>query len=752
MRQLPIIPCVAIAVAVSALCGLVEVAVAGQLSPRPLAIALLVGAGGGALLGALILPLSSPLPSRLASQLTSRLPSRQLRAWLGRSLLLLPAPLVYAGELVWAAGRAVQLLALHLPLLGILVSLAFGAAAAAGLLFLHRRRPLRMLSSPLRLALAALVVFVLGVVTGLWLVTLALALVVQVLACAALVALYAVLISGWRARLIAPLSALMALAAVSYLPNVYVELQRVLASLALAAGFLAALAWLRPSSPAPSSPALATPDPPAPSRPRLASRRLVAAAITAALGSAGLWAAHLLVAESPGAWKGTSTRGGVASAWMRLARDLTDLDGDGYGVIFGQTDCAPLDAAVGPGTREIPQNSVDDNCALGDARDTIADWQRQADAQHSAPPPWSGDVVVVLVDSLRADELAARDLPALAALRADGVVFERAYATSTFTAGSMPGIFAGRLPFSLRYNWLGPFKGCPVDVHAGLASWLGARGFRTALVGVPVVDALGAPWECWEPYSLGHGFDVREPAEYFASPDQVSAQAIAVWRKLAHEREAAEARRQRRFMYVHYMSVHNVTGVEAYRDEVRRFDRALGQLRAALGPEVLFVLLSDHGQAFSEHGGFGHAQSLYEEVVRIPLIVAGPPLRPGRVDRVVSSRQLAPTLLAMVAPDAVPSAKGPYLCLDARQGPCRDMPAPLELWLPAAHLRGLVVGRQKIIRDLTHGDVLGYDLERDPGELRPLVPPPPALLQRLREWEEYGFSARTDADVWPYQP
>src|SRR4029077_15384748 len=91
-----------------------------------------------------------------------------------------------------------------------------------------------------------------------------------------------------------------------------------------------------------------------------------------------------------------------------------------------------------------------------------------------------------------------------------------------------------------------------------------------------------------------------------------------------------------------------------YDGEVRAADRELGaflNLLRKLGryDESLIVLVADHGEEFGEHGGFDHGRTLYEEVLRVPLIVKFPRARGVAAVRgaaPVSSLDLAPALLA----------------------------------------------------------------------------------------------------------
>ena len=88
---------------------------------------------------------------------------------------------------------------------------------------------------------------------------------------------------------------------------------------------------------------------------------------------------------------------------------------------------------------------------------------------------------------------------------------------------------------------------------------------------------------------------------------------------------------------------------------VRFVDDEVGNLMALLKAQGVFddttvILSSDHGEEFLEHGWIGHSTTLYEESLRVPLIVAGQDARPGvRIERAASSLDIAPTALAACA-------------------------------------------------------------------------------------------------------
>lgn len=94
----------------------------------------------------------------------------------------------------------------------------------------------------------------------------------------------------------------------------------------------------------------------------------------------------------------------------------------------------------------------------------------------------------------------------------------------------------------------------------------------------------------------------------------------------------------------------------SYRERIRRLDAALGRIRAALRErgqwqDTLLVVTSDHGEAFFEHGIYGHPFVPFDEVLRVPLVIAYPRLPAGARGRVepglVSHLDLLPTVLSL---------------------------------------------------------------------------------------------------------
>jgi hypothetical protein len=628
--------------------SLLEAGLSSPVTATGLLLALLVGVGFGTALG-------------LAA---GRIRDRRATA----ALVLLPLPFLYGPTLAASLERIVHL---HFYLVAPAVwisSLAAGAIAGTALFLLMRWRARGLPLARWSVGLGGGVLITAVALPPLQGVCVAAAVGLALLVCFG--GLGVLVFAGrFQAALAATLGAV-AVAGLSLLPDRYLELQAILGGAAIGGTFLSLGAGLR----------------------CFGYRGPRRAAITyVLLAAAAVGGAHLLVVGSPEAWAARKGPGGVTSFLVRAGRRVGDFDGDRHGVLFGLIDCGPWDAQVHPAAHERPGNGIDDNCLAGDATGHPLAWIRAQEAVNPAPPPWRGDIVLVTVDCLRHASTEALDLPALRAMEREGVTFERAYASSSFTPMSFMGLLSSRLPSNIPLVYATRFAGTPERPIGGIAPRLREAGYETALAGGIPADIS----DYFTTENFGAGFQSLRLTPYTTPAREVTAEALRLWASMGTARP--------RFLWIHYFSVHNTQNdLERYEAAIAAFDGALAALREGLGPDPLVILTADHGEEFGEHGKLGHASSLYEEVVRIPLIIAGGDLPGGRrVDAVSPIRALMPTLLAMLAPALAPPGPGPYLCLGP--GECRDQPVPMGLWLPAVHLHGLVLGERKVIRDLTPG-------------------------------------------------
>ena len=204
-----------------------------------------------------------------------------------------------------------------------------------------------------------------------------------------------------------------------------------------------------------------------------------------------------------------------------------------------------------------------------------------------------------------------------------------------------------------------------------------------------------------------------------------------------------------------------------YDGEIRYTDgqvaRVLERLRArALDQTTLVAVTSDHGEEFLEHGHWEHQRTLYEELVRIPLLLAGPGVAPGqRVASQVSLLDLAPTLLDWAGLPPLPTQRGRSLLrpLEEREAYGETDHGLLDtrkLFLRAGAVKWKAILTFDRKTDAAVSEEW-YDLANDPQETRSARPPAPAaaairarLLERWQEARRRGQGGRP-VDLSPEQ-
>ncbi len=272
---------------------------------------------------------------------------------------------------------------------------------------------------------------------------------------------------------------------------------------------------------------------------------------------------------------------------------------------------------------------------------------------HAARP--SGpSVVLVTLDTLRADRVGAYgaegvETPTLDALAARGVLFEQAMAPVPLTLPSHASLLTGQYPptHGVRHNAVFVL---PDEVET-LAERFSDAGYATgAVIGAAVLDPE---------FGLRQGFDHYDDE----IPEHRATSAGFYERPAADVTDAALAwlRKVDRpyFLWVHYYDVHGGYNPpepfaerfpgRPYDGEVAYVDQELGRLLGALEADApVIAVTSDHGEGLGEHGEVSHTYLIYDSVLHVPLIVAGPGLPSGRrVSTVVPNTGIAPTLLRL---------------------------------------------------------------------------------------------------------
>lgn len=333
-----------------------------------------------------------------------------------------------------------------------------------------------------------------------------------------------------------------------------------------------------------------------------------------------------------------------------------------------------------------------------------------------------GNVLLVTIDTLRADRLTDAAMPALSALARAGHVFRTTYAHAPLTAPSHASMLTGLLPPAHGVRGNGAFR---LDgTHVTLAERLKAAGYRTgAFVAAFVLDSR---------FGLAQGFDRYDGVD----DDRTFATDFAFAERRAPgvlaDAEAwiapPTASAQPWFAWVHLFDPHapydapGTSGPHTYNDEVRYADTALGEFlgrlrRSGALDRTLIVVTADHGESLGEHGESTHGLFAYDATMRVPLVVAGPSLGSGAHSAPAAHIDLVPTILDTLGLPADPALPGLSLrVLDA------ESPRPIYLeaqdgWLAAgaAPVSAVVSGHLKFI-DLPEPEL--YDLDTDRGETR----------------------------------
>jgi arylsulfatase A-like enzyme len=189
-----------------------------------------------------------------------------------------------------------------------------------------------------------------------------------------------------------------------------------------------------------------------------------------------------------------------------------------------------------------------------------------------------------------------------------------------------------------------------------------------------------------------------------------------------------------------------------YDGEIRHTDTVIGRMLSTLEAEgvldnTVVIVTADHGEEFGEHGGLLHGGKLFEELLRVPLIIAGRGVPRGVTNpNLVSLVDIAPTMLSLAGLPVPPEMEGRNL-LDSTS----DVQWPSQRIFAQYGNRLYCVRapRWKLIHRPAHDAVKLFDLHRDPGErsnVRHRYPEiTESLLDELRVWRD----ARPRLDLSP---
>lgn len=385
------------------------------------------------------------------------------------------------------------------------------------------------------------------------------------------------------------------------------------------------------------------------------------------------------------------------------------------------------------------------------------------------------DVILYLVDTLRADHLGCYGYrrgtsPQIDAFAAESVLFEDAVAQSAWTRPAVTSLLTGLDPHS--HGVEERLDALPESFDT-LPEILRREGYQTAaFVSSAVITAK---------FGFDQGFDTfRQQVKETIEPERTTSEWVnAEALRWLEQRDPGRPF----FLFLHTLDPHmpyrppepfrrrlapdadpragRLEQVVALRDGLRpasprdrkdipalydaeiaandaAFGRLVAELRArGIYDPLLLIFVSDHGEELSDHGGWEHGATLYQELVHVPLLLklprgAGSGRRVGETVRQVD---VLPTILNVLGGEIPQGIHGRSL-LPLLQAPSRRPPTAFSsLDLDGRRIESVIMEDRKLIHTLAHDrHPVGlelYDLASDPGERRNLAAAEPAAVRGL---------------------
>ncbi len=350
-------------------------------------------------------------------------------------------------------------------------------------------------------------------------------------------------------------------------------------------------------------------------------------------------------------------------------------------------------------------------------------------------------VLLITVDALRADMMGtyspqSRLTPNLDRWAEKSTVFERSYCQSPHSSYSIAALLTGEPVRSLA--------ALKHPMPMTLADLMNEKGYSTSAYCTDGVFYTGR----------GRLGVYRQNRFGFRDFDPNGYDGGRLTRLAKEELKRLQGAGNPFFLWVHYFDLHEPyrrheefdfgpAPLDRYKSEIAYTERYIADLISkadSLEKEVIVVLTADHGEEFGEHGGFYHGSSLYDEQVRVPLIINIPGVDPRMVRAPVSLVDLAPTLLDVLGVDIPHNLEGrslvPYIA-------GKD-PPPRPVFAEVSTKRMVLFEGVKLIKDTWRKTMELYDLEQDPMERRNLVESRPEQAAKLQNML-YEYMARLAA-------
>jgi len=359
------------------------------------------------------------------------------------------------------------------------------------------------------------------------------------------------------------------------------------------------------------------------------------------------------------------------------------------------------------------------------------------------------NILLITVDTVRADHLGGygyqrRTTPHLDRLSQKGILFTGAFSHSPWTLPAVASIFTSLPPRDHGITGWG--QSLEPELRT-IAEQLRDHGYHT--------EAVVSHYAFKGDRHFDQGFVRYDSSvlrrgnpDLIATSDGVSSLAVeAVGRPLPEPF----------FLWLHYFDPHTKylehaefgfgsEAVDRYDSEIAFMDHHIGRVLTALearglAGRTIIVLVGDHGEEFQDHGGWGHTTTLFNELIRVPLVLAVPGLHPSVEAAPVAISDIAPTLLQLTGVPVPDVFQGRPMTVDAQ-----TLAAPPDRTIVAETLRyadkrAVIRDGWKLIRDReTMTDTL-FDLNGDPREMDDRLARNPALIQDLEAVLDSHYSS-----------
>jgi len=383
------------------------------------------------------------------------------------------------------------------------------------------------------------------------------------------------------------------------------------------------------------------------------------------------------------------------AAWTALL----DFDRDGQISVLGGGDCAPFDPRRFTGAIDIPGNGIDEDCDGVDLPRVALSSKPRPRVGRGAIPS-RPNILLLTIDALGAPRLTTLGspisiMPHLDALAQSSVVFSHCFSEGPSTRLSFPSMFTSRWDSQLTFE---PLPRLPYSFTASerqLQDFVDDAGYESVAV-IPSDYFDRGRWP-----SITRGFQRVDSTPIPYGKHNASEVTDAVLRILA------EPRARPLYLWAHYYDAHppygRLPGVQyhgsgdepLYTAELQHIDTQLGRLLDALAqrPEPTYVFVTaDHSTVFHpdpalRRGHYGY--DLYSATLHVPLIVHGPGISPGRANGLVSTMDIAPTIVDLLGLTVSTQFEGTSLMPEILMGQVDSQRAIFhEFYLPERMFHG----------------------------------------------------------------